>query len=41
MTAAEIESHVLGLEQVSKWLDGKQPKKAIIVPGKVINFVLG
>ena len=41
MTAAEIESHVLSLEQVSKWLEGKQPKKAIIVPGKVINFVLG
>ena len=39
MKVSEIESHVLGLDEVKKWLQGNAPKKIIIVPGKVINFV--
>jgi leucyl-tRNA synthetase len=28
------------MELTTKWLDGKEPKKVIIVPGKIINFVV-
>ncbi len=27
-------------EQISKWLDGKEPKKIIYVPGKILNIVV-
>jgi leucyl-tRNA synthetase len=36
----EIEKTVLAHEQAQKWLDGKTPKKVIIVPKKIINVVL-
>ncbi|WP_372776660.1 leucine--tRNA ligase [Mangrovibacterium sp.] len=36
----EIEKAVLTHEQAQKWLDGKTPKKMIIVPKKIINVVL-
>ena len=36
----EIETAVLANEVVQKWLDGKAPKKVIIVPGKIINVVV-
>jgi leucyl-tRNA synthetase len=36
----EIEEHVLALEESQKWLEGKAPKKVIIVPGKIVNMVV-
>jgi leucyl-tRNA synthetase len=38
--AAEVEKVVLGHENSQKWLDGKTPKKVIVVPGKIVNIVL-
>lgn len=35
-----IEAEVLKNEIVLKWLEGKQPKKIIFVPGKMINVVV-
>ena len=40
LTPAEVENHVLAMEEATKWLEGKTPKKVIIVPGKIVNFVL-
>jgi len=37
--SAEIESAVLALEAVQKVLDGKAPKKVIIVPQRIVNVV--
>jgi leucyl-tRNA synthetase len=37
--AAEIESAVLALDAVKKVLDGKPPKKVIIVPQRIVNVV--
>lgn len=37
---ATIEATVLSEEQSQKWLDGKTPKKVIIVPKKIVNIVL-
>ena len=36
----EIEKAVLAHEQVIKWLEGKTPKKVIIVKGKIVNVVV-
>jgi leucyl-tRNA synthetase len=36
---AEIEAAVLALDAVEKALDGKSPKKVIIVPGRIVNVV--
>ena len=30
----------LSLEQVQRWLEGKQPKKVVFVPGRMINLVV-
>ncbi len=38
--AAEIEKAVMASDAVIKYLDGKNPKKIIIVPGKIINIVV-
>jgi leucyl-tRNA synthetase len=37
--AAEIEAAVLALEAVQKVLDGKVPKKVIVVPQRIVNVV--
>jgi leucyl-tRNA synthetase len=37
---AYIEQLVLSNEVVRKWLDGKQAKKVVYVPGRMINIVL-
>jgi leucyl-tRNA synthetase len=37
---AEIEAAVLALDAVKKALDGKAPKKVIIVPGRIVNVVV-
>ncbi|MBI5542225.1 MAG: leucine--tRNA ligase [Bacteroidia bacterium] len=39
MTKEEIEKAALENEQTKKWLEGKEPKKLIVVPGKIINIV--
>ena len=36
---AEIEAAVLALEAVQKALDGKLPKKVIVVPQRIVNVV--
>jgi leucyl-tRNA synthetase len=36
---AEVEQTVLANENTKKWLDGKTPKKVIIVPNKIANIV--
>ncbi len=35
----EIKTTILSLPQVKKWLDGKEPKKIIIVPDRVVSIV--
>ena len=37
---SELESEVLELEEIKKWIDGAQIKKIIIVPERMINIVL-
>jgi leucyl-tRNA synthetase len=39
-TNAKIEAAVLALDAVQKALDGKRPKKVIIVPGRIVNVVV-
>ena len=40
LTPKEVEEHVMNMEETQKWLEGKAPKKVIIVPGKIVNIVL-
>lgn len=40
LSPAEIEQEVLKREEVQKFLEGKTPKKVIIVPKKIVNFVV-
>ena len=35
-----IQSTVMSNEQAQKWIEGKTPKKVIIVPKKIVNIVL-
>jgi leucyl-tRNA synthetase len=37
---AEIEKSVLASESVQKWLEGKAPKKIIVVPKRIVNVVV-
>ena len=37
---AEIEAAVLANETSQKWLEGKTPKKIIVVPNKIVNIVI-
>ncbi len=39
MSPKEIEADVLSKEAAKKWLEGKAPKKVIVVKGKIINIV--
>ena len=40
ITPADAEVAALALEQVQRWLEGKQPKKVVFVPGRMINLVV-
>lgn len=40
LTKDEIEKEVLSCKQSQKWIEGKTPKKIIIVPNKIINIVV-
>jgi leucyl-tRNA synthetase len=37
---ADIEKSVLAEETVQKWLEGKEPKKVIVVPKRIVNVVI-
>ena len=40
LSAAEIEKEVMAFEQTKKYLEGKQPKKIIVVPKRIVNIVM-
>ena len=40
MGKADIEATVMANEQTAKYLDGKTPKKIIVVPNKIVNIVI-
>ena len=40
ITPAEIEKAVLEDENAQRWLEGRAPKKMIVVPGKIVNIVI-
>ena len=40
MPISDIEKQVLANESVQKWLEGKVPKKVIVVPKKIVNVVI-
>ena len=40
MTSAEIQADVVTAPEAQKWIEGKTPKKVIVVPGKIINIVI-
>ena len=37
---AAVEAAALAAPEAAKWLDGKTPKKVIVVPGKIVNIVI-
>lgn len=39
-SAKEVEEAVLAMPEAQKWLEGKAPKKVIVVPGKIVNMVV-
>ncbi|MCX7861746.1 MAG: leucine--tRNA ligase [Bacteroidales bacterium] len=39
-TPEELQQAVLKDDRTSKWLEGKQPKKIVAIPGKIINIVV-
>ena len=40
MATTDVEKAVLENETVQKWLEGKTPKKVIVVPKRIVNVVL-
>ncbi len=40
MPSEDIEKQVLSSEVIQRWVDGKTPKKVIIVPKKIVNIVV-
>lgn len=40
LSKEEIEAAALADEKVQKWLEGKAPKKVIVVPKKIVNLVV-
>lgn len=40
MPKDEVEKAVLAAEDAQKWLEGKTPKKVIVVPKKIVNVVI-
>jgi leucyl-tRNA synthetase len=39
-TKDEIGKAAKGLPQIGKWLEGKEIKKVVVVPGRLVNFVI-
>ncbi|MFZ4786024.1 MAG: class I tRNA ligase family protein, partial [Flavobacteriales bacterium] len=40
MNAADVEKAALSHEKAAQWLEGKTPKKVIVVPKRIVNVVL-
>ena len=40
LNAQEIEKEVMSSAEAMKYLEGKEPKKVIVVPGRIVNVVL-
>ena len=40
LTKEEVESSVLTTDEMHKYLNGDQPKKVIVVPGRIVNIVV-
>jgi leucyl-tRNA synthetase len=40
LTPAEVEKEIMAQENTTKYLEGKAPKKVIVVPGKIVNIVM-
>lgn len=40
MPREEVEKTALAHESSAKWMEGKTPKKVIVVPGKIVNIVI-
>ena len=40
LTPAEIEKEILSSEEAAKYLEGKSPKKVIVVPKRIVNIVI-
>jgi leucyl-tRNA synthetase len=40
MSKEDVETAVMTSEQAQKYLDGKAPKKVIVVPGRIVNVVI-
>jgi leucyl-tRNA synthetase len=40
MEVADIEAAILASPDVQKYLDGKTPKKVIVVKGRIVNIVV-
>ena len=36
----DVEAAALGASEAARWLDGKTPKRVIVVPGKIVNVVI-
>jgi leucyl-tRNA synthetase len=40
MPPAEVEKAILASEEAQKWLEGKAPKKMVVVPKRIVNIVV-
>ena len=40
LSKAEIEQAALAHEEAQKWLEGKAPKRVIVVPKRIVNIVV-
>jgi leucyl-tRNA synthetase len=40
LSVAEVEKEILSSEEAKKWLEGKTPKKVIVVPKRIVNIVV-
>ena len=41
VSQAEAQAAALGMPTVAKFVDGKEIKKVIFVPGKILNIIVG
>jgi leucyl-tRNA synthetase len=41
LSEQELRETALSQDKILKWLDGKEPRKVIVVPDKLVNIVLG
>ncbi|MDH4471448.1 MAG: class I tRNA ligase family protein [Fluviicola sp.] len=40
MSVQEVQAAVMAMPETEKWLEGKEPKKVIVVPGRIVNMVV-